>query len=138
MTNDVVPIQEKIEEVNENLKNLLKFDSDFEKSRENIMSVIDIGQTALNEISVLASQSGSFKDYEALSHLLKTLIDANKTMLDLHQISQKLKENKKGDKSSPDKIQNYGNTNIIMVGSSKDVLSLLKNNKELDQALDDV
>lgn len=139
MTNDLVPVSTDIETINNKIKNLLKFNSDFEKSRENLMSIIETGQSALNEISVLASQSGNFKDYEALSHLLKTLIDANKTLLDLHQISVRVeKESKEKDKNSPDKINNYGNTNIIMVGSSKDVLSILKNNKDLDEELDDV
>jgi hypothetical protein len=130
MTNDVVPVHNQIEEVNDKIKKLLKFDSDFEKSRENIMTAIETGQTALNEVSVLASQSGSFKDYEALSHLIKTLIDANRTLLDLHQISSKIESATglgKKDKDGVDQIKNYGNTNIIMVGSSKDILSLLNN-----------
>jgi len=138
MNNEVVPVGTDIEKVNEKLKSLLKYTDDFDKSRDNIMEVIRVGQEALTEYSVLTSQSGSFKDYEALSGLMKTLVDANKTLLELHQITKKLaeeKESKKNSVDNPNAIKNYGNTNIIMVGSTKELLSVLK---KTDDETDDV
>lgn len=132
MTNEIVPVANTILDITDRFKNLMKYSDDFEQSRDNIIQVIKTGQVALTEYSTLTSQSGSFKDYEALAGLMKTLVDANKTLLDLHQITKKIIEEKDGKKSSdsnPD-IKNYGNTNIIMVGTTKELLSVLKNQKD--------
>lgn len=137
MNDELVPIDEKINEVNDKLKNMLKYSEDFDKSRLNLVDIIQKGHDALNDFSVLASQSGNYKDYEALSALMKTVIEANKSLMDLHQLNKRISEDKEGKKSNDSKetMKNYGNTNIIMVGSSKDLLSMLKS-KEMTEEND--
>ena len=137
MNDELVPIDEKINEVNDKLKNMLKYSEDFDKSRLNLVDIIQKGHDALNDFSVLASQSGNYKDYEALSALMKTVIEANKSLMDLHQLNKRISEDKEGKKSNDSKetMKNYGNTNIIMVGSSKDILSMLKS-KEMTEEND--
>lgn len=137
MSDDLVPVNEKINEVNDKLKNLLRYSEDFDKSRSNLVEIIQKGHDALNDFSVLASQSGNYKDYEALSALMKTVIEANKSLMDLHQLNKRINEDKESKKSNDSKetMKNYGNTNIIMVGSSKDLLSMLKS-KEMTEEND--
>jgi predicted nucleic acid-binding Zn-ribbon protein len=137
MSDDLVPVNEKINEVNDKLKNLLRYSEDFDKSRSNLVEIIQKGHDALNDFSVLASQSGNYKDYEALSALMKTVIEANKSLMDLHQLNKRISEDKESKKSNDSKetMKNYGNTNIIMVGSSKDLLSMLKS-KEMTEEND--
>lgn len=137
MNDELVPIDEKINEVNDKLKNMLKYSEDFDKSRLNLVDIIQKGHDALNDFSVLASQSGNYKDYEALSALMKTVIEANKSLMDLHQLNKRISEDKEGKKSNDSKetMKNYGNTNIIMIGSSKDLLSMLKS-KEMTEEND--
>ena len=137
MNDELVPVNEKINEVNDKLKNMLKYSEDFDKSRLNLVDIIQKGHEALNDFSVLASQSGNYKDYEALSALMKTVIEANKSLMDLHQLNKRISEDKEGKKSidSKETMKNYGNTNIIMVGSSKDLLSMLKS-KEITEEND--
>jgi len=137
MSDDLVPVNEKINEVNDKLKNLLRYSEDFDKSRSNLVEIIQKGHDALNDFSVLASQSGNYKDYEALSALMKTVIEANKSLMDLHQLNKRISEDKESKKSNDPKetMKNYGNTNIIMVGSSKDLLSMLKS-KEMTEEND--
>ena len=91
-----------------------------------MLNIIEKSTEALEDFSELAQQSGHPKSYEALAALIKTTIEANKALLDLHQTGKRyIGEPKEGSKGIVNK--NVGNTNIIMVGSTKDILSMLKN-----------
>ena len=132
MSNDIIKldvsdlIEKETAEIQEGLETNKVFNEDFEKTRINMLNIIEKSTTALEDFSELAQQSGHPKSYEALAALIKTTIDANKALLDLHQTGKRyIGEPKEGSKGIVNK--NTGNTNIIMVGSTKDILSMLKN-----------
>jgi hypothetical protein len=120
----VVDISGLIEDKTEEIKEMPIYSEDFETTRNNVLDVLEKGRDALEEFSELTRQSGHPRSYEALSSLMKTMLEASRTLMDLHQTNQKISgEGKQGNKAiAPN---GSGNTNIIMVGSSKELLAML-------------
>lgn len=58
---------------------------DFQTARKNIHNIIESGTQALDELLMIASQSQHPRAYEVISVLIKTLIDANKDLLELQR-----------------------------------------------------
>lgn len=122
-------IESKAEEVKKEIAILSK---DFDKSRENIINVIEKGNEAINDFSEIAKQAQHPKTYEALAVLMKAVLDANKMLLEIHGINNKIDSSSRKNETSGKITTNNGNTNIIMVGSTKEVLKLLKQEEKDD------
>ena len=67
-------------------------DSDYKYARENLYGVIEKGSEALDTLIELAKASEHPRAFEVVSQLTKTLVDANKDLLD---IQKKVKDLKK-------------------------------------------
>jgi hypothetical protein len=90
-------------------------DEDFSKAKDNIAKLIEKGEEAVNGILQLAKESEQPRAYEVASTLIKTMVEANKELLDVHK--QK-KELDKEEYSGPAKaVQN----NTVFVGSTKEL-----------------
>lgn len=112
---------------NENKPVSENLDDDFKVARENIHDVITKGSQALDYMLEVAKASEHPRAFEVVSQLTKTLIDANKDLLDLQK---KFKEIKQADEpQGPTNV-----TNALFVGSTADLQKLLKNgnSKESD------
>ena len=140
MANDLITtldvsklIENKTEEIK---KEVAILSNDFEVSRENIINVIEKGNDAINTFAELARQSQHPRSYEVLAGLMKAVLEANRALLEIHKTTQKMNTNKVDEKTG-DIITKNGNTNIIMVGSTKDVLKLIKDNNVEDIILDE-
>jgi hypothetical protein len=93
--------------------------NDYAYARENIHDVIDKGGEALDYLLELAKQSEHPRAFEVVSQLTKTLVDANK---DLLQIQKQLKELQKEERDeNPQSV-----TNALFVGSTADLQKMLK------------
>lgn len=62
-----------------------KLPDDFDKARSNVLGIIDTTTKAVAELYNLATQSQSARFYEALNATLKTAVDANRSLLDMHE-----------------------------------------------------
>ena len=91
-------------------------DNDFQYARENLYSIIERGQDALNGIVELAQQSQHPRTYEVAAVLVRALSDANKDLLEL----QKRKKDLDGN-NGPKTINNN-----LFVGSTNDLQKLIK------------
>jgi hypothetical protein len=92
-------------------------DRDYKYARENFISIIESGTRALEDLLDVATQSQHPRAYEVLAATMKTLIDANK---DLVELSRKQKE-MDSPKQSDSKV-----TNNLFVGSTADLQKVLK------------
>ena len=92
---------------------------DYNYARENMYDVIERGTEALDYLLELAKASEHPRAFEVVSTLTKTLVDANK---DLLEVQTKLKKLREEDKS--DQPQNV--TNALFVGSTADLQKLIK------------
>ena len=96
--------------------------NDYEFARENLYSVIDKGTEALDSLLELAKVSEHPRAFEVVATLSKTLMDANK---DLLNVQKKVKElQKEEEQSGNDTKQNV--TNALFVGSTAELQKMLK------------
>jgi hypothetical protein len=99
---------------------------DFEQARSNIKEIIDKGQNVLDDMIALAKASDHPRSYEVAATLIKTLVDTNKDLLDLHKKRKELQGKQESN-------QNVGTQNVqnntVFVGSGIELLEMLKGNK---------
>lgn len=96
--------------------------NDFKYTRENLYSVIEQGNKALEDMIDVARASEHPRAYEVVGTLMKTLVDANKDLLDL---SKKKKDLQKTDeKDMPQTVNN----NLIL--STADLQKMIENAKD--------
>ena len=106
-------------EVNENV------DADFATARNNLHKIIHQGNDALEEALLVAKTSEHPRAFEVVGGLIKTLVDANKDLLD---IQKKLKDLKKNDDAAP-ATSNVKAENAIFVGSAAELQALVNSRK---------
>lgn len=102
---------------------LANLDKDYNYARDNFYTVIEKGTQALEELLDVASQSQHPRAYEVIATTIKTLIDANK---DLVELTMKKKQAELNDPASaPNKVIN----NTLFVGTTSDLQKLLRDMK---------
>lgn len=97
-------------------------ENDYDYARENMYNVIEKGTAALEELLGVATQSQHPRAYEVLATTMKTLVDANKELV---QLSKKKVEE---EKSNDDPQAGSGGTvtnNNLFVGTTHDLLKVL-------------
>ena len=95
-----------------------EIDNDYKYARENLYGVIEKGTDALDTLIDLAKASEHPRAFEVVSQLTKTLVDANKDLLD---IQKKVKDLKKEDeKEQPQQV-----TNALFVGSTAELQKMI-------------
>ena len=100
-----------------------EIDSDYKYARENLYGVIEKGTEALDALIDLAKASEHPRAFEVVSQLSKTLVDANKDLLD---IQKKVKDLKKTEeKEAPKNV-----TNALFVGSTAELQKLVNGRSE--------
>ena len=113
--NDSRQIIEKLDAQNDEI------DADYQYARDNLRSIINAAQASIEDLSSIASTSESPRAYEVLSGLIKTIVDANKDLLELQR---KVKLLKQEEDSKPQNV-----TNALFVGSTTELQKLIKKNK---------
>jgi len=99
--------------------------NDFEYARGNIINTIEKGNDALQGILDVASMGQHPRAYEVAANLVKTMVEANKDLLDL---TKKRKEIEKADNAlNPQTVNNN-----LFVGSTAELLKALKSNNIKD------
>jgi hypothetical protein len=98
-------------------------DGDFAVARNNLHQIIHKGNDALEEALLVAKTSEHPRAFEVVGQLIKTLVDANKDLLD---IQKKLKDLKKTDDIQPQSVQAQ---NAIFVGNAAELQQLINGRK---------
>lgn len=97
-------------------------ENDFKYARENFYNVIEKGTQALEDMLDVAKASEHPRAYEVVSTLMKTLVDANK---DLVELGKKKSEFEKKSESTSTQVTN----NNMFVGSTAELQKLLRDMK---------
>ena len=103
-------------------------DNDYKYARENFYNIIEKGSDALEQMIDVARASEHPRAYEVVSTLMKTLVDANK---DLVNLSEKRKEDSQTNSSQED-AKNVTNNNLFL-GSTSELQQVLKDMKNEDE-----
>lgn len=93
--------------------------NDYDYARDNLYNIIEKGNIALEDIIDIAKQSESARAFEVVTNLIKTMVDANKDLLEL------AKKKKELDKTEQPDQTNVTNNNLF-VGSSAELLKMIK------------
>ena len=95
----------------------------YEYTRGQLYDLIEKGQEAVQGALEVAQESGHPRAFEVVSQLTKTLVDANK---DLLEIQKKVKSLRKEDEQKgPNSV-----TNALFVGSTSELQKLIKGDSE--------
>ena len=90
-------------------------------SRDNLYDIINKGQEAFDEVFRIASQSQDTKDYTALSAMINTLVNANKSLIELQKRKKEL--------GKTEVVDSNNITNNLFVGSTAELQKLIDNAK---------
>ena len=98
--------------------------------RDNLKHIIETSGVAIDGILNVASEGESPRAYEVVSQLIKTTLEANESLVDLHK---KIKDIETVDESKEKEQANVTN-NSIYVGSTKELLDMIRDNKPEDES----
>jgi hypothetical protein len=101
-----------------------QIETDVDYVRGNLYDMIEHGTRSMDELMSIANQSQHPRAYEVISTMMKTLVDTNKELLDMHEKKQKLL----GEKPVEKKSETVNNN--LFVGSTKDLLEMIKKQNE--------
>lgn len=101
---------------------------DYKLARKTFRSLIDKGNSAIEDLTDLARQSESPRAYEVLSTLMKTVADTTK---DLYDLQKKTKDLLKDDKTRPQDEQRINVEKAVFVGSTAEMLRKIKGNEDI-------
>lgn len=116
-------IEGEVVEVVEESKAVSKKDdiqNDYEYARENLRDTISHAKLALDELSNIASVTESPRAFEVYAQLTKTIVDANKDLLELQAKLKRVRE---------DQPKQQVTNNSLFVGSTKDLFKIIKDNE---------
>lgn len=102
--------------------------TDFDKSRTNINDLINITMVAVKNLEELADSSQNARYYEALNATLKTAVEANKALLEIHRELRETSIIRKP-------VENV--TNQLFVGSTADLQTIVDNMKKKNDRIRD-
>lgn len=110
----------------EDIKDDDEIEADYKLARKNIRNLINKGDIAIDELIDVAKESEHPRAYEVVANLIKTMADLNKDLMDIQKKRKDL---------SGKKIENNPDSPItvdkaVFVGSTKDLIKMIKNNKE--------
>lgn len=109
----------------DNLERDLK--TDYENARENLDDLIEKGKNALDDILAIARESERGRDFEVAATLLKTVVDANEKVIDLHKKVRDIANYKQQADKTNTTIKN-----AVFVGSTTELAKMVKDLKEKD------
>ena len=102
----------------------LDLKKDYRSVRTNLHDIIDRGNDAIDGILQVASEGESPRAYEVAAQMIKTVADANKDLIELHEKMKKIRSD------MPQTQKNVTN-NSLFVGSTKELQDLVKDHKKV-------
>lgn len=117
---DVEPIYP-IEEKKDKVVVSQDIQDDAEFARENIREMIAVGSDAMTTLVAVAKDTQHPRAFEVLANMIKNMSDLNKDLMEIQKRKKDL-EPKKSNETNIDKA--------IFVGSTTELLKLMKSNKE--------
>lgn len=88
-------------------------DADYAYARKNLRDLIERGMSDLEEIAVIARSSENPRAFEVMNGILKTMMDANKDLLELAKSKKELKQS-----VNPSNVKTVNN-NLIVAPTAK-------------------
>jgi hypothetical protein len=132
---DVEPIQQTKHQVTvvdevvvPEVKAIEKIETDYDKTRGNLYSLLQSGQDALMHALEVAKQSEHPRAFEVVGNLMKQLADVNEQLMNLHEKKRKLDMPIKGSvEEGTTPTKQVTNNNAIFIGSTSELSKMIQN-----------
>jgi hypothetical protein len=123
---DIEPIREepKSELVVQEVETSSDLDSDLKLARSNIRELLQKSDGAIDNLLKVAEESEHPRAYEVAATLIKTMADLNKDLIDIQ------KKRKELTGVSPKENNSISVDKAVFVGSTTDLIKMIKNNRE--------
>jgi hypothetical protein len=119
---DIEPTEKQIEDVPVVISTDNDVETDFNIARTNINSLLQKGNTAVDNLLNVAKETEHPRAYEVAANLIKTLADLNKDLLDIQKKRKELNNNKPtSEKTIIDKA--------VFIGSTAEMVKLIRSSK---------
>jgi len=119
---DIEPTEKQIEDVPVVISTDNDVETDFNIARTNINSLLQKGNTAVDNLLNVAKETEHPRAYEVAANLIKTLADLNKDLLDIQKKRKELNNNKPtSEKTIIDKA--------VFIGSTTEMVKLIRSSK---------
>jgi len=102
-------------------KGNLELQTDFEYSRDNMYTAMEMQNEAMQEMLELAKASGHQRAFEVFGSMFSQYTDAQTKLMNLHQQKEKIKNDEAKTVNNTTNVQQN-----VLVGSTKDLLSMVK------------
>jgi len=102
----------------------VELDTDFEYARDNMYTAMEMQNEAMGEMLEIAKASGHQRAFEVFGSMFSQFTDAQTKLMDLHQRKEKVEEKSGRTVNNTTNVQQN-----VMVGSTKDLLKMVKQGK---------
>ena len=106
---------------------------DYQMVRDNLKHIIETSSVAIDGILNVASEGESPRAYEVVSQLIKTTLEANESLINLHKRIKDIEHLDEKKEQSQNQITN----NSIYVGSTKELLSMIRDRNKPEREIVD-
>jgi len=105
-------------------KGNLELETDFEYSRDNMYTAMEMQNEAMAEMLELAKASGHQRAFEVFGSMFGQYTDAQTKLMNLHAQKEKVTDAQQKTVNNTTNVQQN-----VLVGSTKDLLSMVKSGK---------
>ena len=105
-------------------KGNIELQTDFEYTRDNMYTAMEMQNEAMQEMLELAKASGHQRAFEVFGSMFSQFTDAQTKLMNLHHQKEKVEEKSGKTVNNTTNVQQN-----VMVGSTKDLLKMLKQGK---------
>tara|TARA_A100001201_G_scaffold114303_1_gene97962 strand:+ start:227 stop:658 length:432 start_codon:yes stop_codon:yes gene_type:complete len=102
-------------------KGNIELQADFEYTRDNMYTAMEMQNEAMQEMLELAKASGHQRAFEVFGSMFSQYTDAQTKLMNLHQQKEKIKNDEQKTVNNTTNVQQN-----VLVGSTKDLLKMVK------------
>lgn len=102
-------------------KGNIELQTDFEYTRDNMYTAMEMQNEAMQEMLELAKASGHQRAFEVFGSMFSQYTDAQTKLMNLHQQKEKIKNDEQKTVNNTTNVQQN-----VLVGSTKDLLKMVK------------
>jgi len=117
--NEVVEYKEPTEENSQ-------LDDDIDSVRSNLYSLLEKGESALEDLTEIAKAEESPRAFEVLNSMLNTMSDISMKLIEIEERKAKLKKIKNENSNASDSPTTVNNNSVVFVGTTQELQEQIK------------
>ena len=103
-----------------------KLDDDIDSVRSNLYSLLEKGESALEDLTEIAKAEESPRAFEVLNSMLNTMSDISMKLIEIEERKAKLKKIKNENSGTSDSPTTVNNNSVVFVGTTQELQEQIK------------